>query len=73
MPMPETVADDAGFNLAPGETLVPGSVQTLGPAAGGDAVAAEEAAPEAEVPVSASDDAGEDAPPAPTPDADTDI
>lgn len=47
---------DAGFELAPGETLVPGSV-------GAPAAAAEVAAP-----VSASD-----APPAPTPDADTDI
>ncbi|MEL6105266.1 MAG: hypothetical protein AAFU85_04485 [Planctomycetota bacterium] len=68
MAMPETISD-AGFDLAPGETLVPGSVQTLG---AGAAVAAEEA-PEADTPVSASDEAGDDAPPAPTPDADTDI
>ena len=52
-----------GFDLAPGETLVPGSVVT-----GEAAAATEEAAPAAPVA-----DAAEAAPPVPQPDANTDI
>lgn len=59
--MSATVGGDAGFDLAPGETLVPGSVQTIGSA---------EAAVE---PVESASDAGDDAPPMPEPDADTNI
>ena len=58
--------DTAGYELAPGETLVPGSVETaeaseelLAPASSSDAAPAAEAVEEA-------------APPAPTPDATTD-
>ena len=58
--------DTSGVELAPGETLVPGSVQMAAPAAEG------EAAP-ADAPESASDAPKGDAPPAPKPDADTDI
>lgn len=59
--MSATVGSDAGFDLAPGETLVPGSVQTVGSAEGAE-------------PVESASDAGEeDAPPMPEPDADTDI
>ncbi len=54
---------DQGFDLAPGETLVPGSVQTVG---GGEAAAASSS--DAEMPAPAAE-----APPAPTPDAKTDI
>ncbi len=55
-------ASDGGYDLAPGETLVPGSVETVD--GGGDLPA----------PVSSSDAAPveEAAPPAPTPDASTD-
>jgi hypothetical protein len=49
-----------GFDLAPGETLVPGSVSTVAPAAA------------AEAPASASDAAEEADPPAPEPDAEAD-
>jgi hypothetical protein len=51
--------DAGGFDLAPGETLVPGSVQTVEAAD-----SSSDAAPAAE--------AG-DAPPAPKPDANTDV
>ncbi len=64
--MGETVVDAGGYDLAPGETLVPGSVQTseaseelAAPASSSDAAPAAEAVEEA-------------APPAPTPDATTD-
>ena len=53
--------DAAGFDLAPGETLVPGSVTTVESAGGGE-----------ELPASASDVAEEAAPPAPTPDTNAD-
>ena len=69
----EVAGADAGFDLAEGETLVPGSVMTLGPAA---AVAAEAPAEaeEATEPVSSASDAAEgDAPPEPTVDGDTNI
>jgi len=61
------VVSDQGFDLAPGETLVPGSVQTVG---GGEAAAASSS--DAEMPAPAAEAAGE-APPAPKPDANTDI
>lgn len=50
-----------GYDLAPGESVVPGSVQTM-PAEGGEAVESQSDAPAA----------GDEAPPAPTPDANTD-
>jgi hypothetical protein len=58
-------ADSQGIELAPGETLVPGSVQTVAPAEAGEELSA---------PASSSDApaADEAAPPAPTPDAATD-
>ncbi|NNE00822.1 MAG: hypothetical protein HKN47_26200 [Pirellulaceae bacterium] len=60
---------EGGFDLQPGETVVPGSVVTLGEAgaveSASDAGATTEELPTAE--------ATDDAPPAPTPDANTDI
>ena len=64
MMMSESVGTDAGFDLAPGETLVPGSVQTLAPAEGAEA---------ADAAVESARDAAGAAPPVPQPDADTDI
>jgi hypothetical protein len=61
--------DTSGIELAPGETLVPGSVQMSD--GGGELVAPAAEAPAAEAP-SASDAPVEAAPPAPTPDASTD-
>ena len=58
---------DAGFDLAPGETLVPGSVQTV--TDGGGELAAPASSSDA---APAADAAEEAAPPAPTPDAKTD-
>lgn len=57
-----TMSTDAGgYDLAPGETLVPGSVETV------------EGGGELSAPASSSDEAAEEAaPPAPTPDASTD-
>jgi hypothetical protein len=63
--MTETIGSDAGFDLAPGESVVPGSVQTVAPEA---TSAAKDA-----VPVDSASDAAGDAPPAPAPDADTNI
>jgi hypothetical protein len=60
--MESTPAGDAGIELAPGETLVPGSVTTE-PAA----------AAEGEPVESASDAEGEEAPPEPKADTDTDV
>ena len=62
------MGSDAGYNLAPGETLVPGSVRTLGATE-----ATEGAAPSAsdEAPAAAAPAASEEAPPAPAPDAST--
>lgn len=57
---PTAVADTSGYNLAPGEQLVPGSVQTVETPAAAATPAAEAAA---------SEPAAEAAPPAPTPDA----
>ncbi|KAA5542545.1 hypothetical protein FYK55_13455 [Roseiconus nitratireducens] len=79
--MAAPAASSEGFDLAPGETLVPGSVQTMaapaaaGAAAGAAAASGDDSGEEASEPVeSASDAAPEgDAPPAPKPDADTNI
>jgi hypothetical protein len=69
-------ASDAGIELAPGETLVPGSVQTVEPAAGEGEAAAKEgeaAAEEGGEAVESASDAGGEAPPEPKPEADTDV
>ncbi len=61
-----TMSTDAGYDLAPGETLVPGSTTTEATGSSSDAVAepaAEPAAAEADAEVP---------PPAPVPDASTD-
>lgn len=62
----------AGYDLAPGEMLVPGSVSTqeAAPEAPEAAEASEEESSEGDAVPSSSD---EEAPPAPTPDANTDI
>ena len=67
--MSETVAD-GGFELGPGETLVPGSVVTGSSDGGGEL---EAPASSSDAPAAAVEEAAEEAaPPAPTPDASTD-
>ena len=64
-------SSDPGYNLAPGEVLVPGSVATVGTSE--ETVPAPAADEAADAPESASDEAAEEgAPPAPQPDATTD-
>lgn len=78
MEMSPAAGDTSGYNLNPGEQLVPGSVRVIDTAPAAAAASAEtsaepaaDAAPAAtteEAPTSASDTGEEAAPPAPTPD-----